>query len=596
MPDRQTVIGAEASLFSTLFLRGRFTVPWHQRYYDWGRADVRALLNDIHDAIEENRDCYFLGAIMLVEVESRRWEINDGQQRMVTLALICAVLCRMFSKAATGSQREGMALRMLFDLDATRALSIDEADQYPPRIVPPKNDEVRYRQIIRGHTIGTNGTLTAAWNEIETFFSPMDLPTAQRYFDFVFQRLEVACLWIPQRVDPNSVYETINCRGKKLDDLDLIRNFFYSHFNSVAESERRRSVHDDLERIRTLLPRVALASDYMRCHLQCVFGFLRRDHFYRDVRDRVRTRKDRRHSSSRRTTADYVFSLCNRVAAREPIELFRTATAATPDPDFITAFEIASGTTGSRRGISVFLRELRGYTITQPLVFALLMAYITEADGRKRRRIARIVNRNLRRLSSFVLRTAFVAPKFEPSHFETAFSNHAKSIMKKSNVSEDEFAEFLTECDRSEYGILDDSKFYESMIDTRMTGAKKIKQFLLGVNAYIQRDARLLNERLCTIEHILPTSSQHWSHWMAFRQVDGRDWVQRIGNLTLMGPTDNKPGAKYNGNFERKKESYADSGVALTRQLRNYDTWTPQSIIKRQREMVKHAVQVWAFD
>ena len=90
----QTVIGAEAMLFSDLFQQGYFDVPWHQRYYDWKPSDVQALLHDIEDAIKEERDCYFLGAIMLVEIGHQRWAINDGQQRMITISLMCAALCR----------------------------------------------------------------------------------------------------------------------------------------------------------------------------------------------------------------------------------------------------------------------------------------------------------------------------------------------------------------------------------------------------------------------------------------------------------------------------------------------------------------------
>ena len=75
--------------------------------------------------------------------------------------------------------------------------------------------------------------LNTAWEEIDKFFSPMSLEMSERYFDFLLGKLEVACLRVPPRIDPNAVYETINCRGKQLDDLDLIRNFLYSHFNAV---------------------------------------------------------------------------------------------------------------------------------------------------------------------------------------------------------------------------------------------------------------------------------------------------------------------------------------------------------------------------
>ena len=98
-------IGAEAVLFSSLLHKGRFEVPWHQRYYDWDEKDVRALLQDIEEAVNEKRRCYFVGAVIVVEVADDMWEINDGQQRMVTVSLICAALCRRFAEETRHSQR-----------------------------------------------------------------------------------------------------------------------------------------------------------------------------------------------------------------------------------------------------------------------------------------------------------------------------------------------------------------------------------------------------------------------------------------------------------------------------------------------------------
>ena len=588
-----TVIGAEALLFSELFHQGRFAVPWHQRYYDWKPQDVRALLDDIEDALKEDRDCYFLGAIMLIDTDSQPWEINDGQQRMVTMSLICAALCRRFHEA-NDSQREGLALRILFDLDAVNVSTLDDTDHYTPRISPPQNDTMRYRQIIRGNTIGTNGPLTAAWTEIENFFSPMSFEKLKRYFDFLLTKLEIACLRIPPRIDPNAVYETINSRGKQLDDLDKIRNFLYSHFNAEADSQRRISMHDNLERIRTRFDKVNKAAGYMRCHLQCRFGFLRKDNFYRDVRTAIQIRRDSK--NAKRSRGDYVFDLTQQVTSPESLELFGKMIASNPDSDLTHAFRVSSGTTNSPRNLAVFLRELGGYTVTQPLVFAMLVKYVRESDGRKKRPVAKIANKNLSRLATFVLRTAFVAPKFEPSHFETEFSNYARDIAAATDIPDAEFVQFLRDCDRSASGILDDSKFRYAMAEMSMTGATKIKQFLFGINSGLQRDARLLNAGLCTIEHILPKSKEHWSGWRGFDNVDAGDWVHRIGNLTLMGPTDNKPGPKFNGRFAKKCEFYKDSGIKLTRDLVQSNDWTPVTIEKRQRKMVELAVQVWKFN
>ena len=168
--------------------------------------------------------------------------------------------------------------------------------------------------------------------------------------------------------------------------------------------------------------------------------------------------------------------------------------------------------------------------------------------------------------------------------------------MQDKEIPNEEFAEFLLDCDRDYYNILDDSKFKEGIYETQMTGEKRIKRFLFGVNSDQQGNSQIFNDSEFTVEHILPKSDKHWGNWKEFKGEDPKEWVNRIGNLTLLGRTDNKPGIKFNGSFEKKKEIYAESALAITRQLAKHDDWTPESIKKRQRYLAKRAVEVWRFD
>ena len=100
-----TVVRAEASLLSQLLYKGKLEVPWHQRQYDWSKENVNELLIDLDEAFRENRESYFLGAIVLVEQSDRTWEINDGQQRIATYSLICARLARILPTESIHSEK-----------------------------------------------------------------------------------------------------------------------------------------------------------------------------------------------------------------------------------------------------------------------------------------------------------------------------------------------------------------------------------------------------------------------------------------------------------------------------------------------------------
>ena len=176
-----TRITSEVRLVSEVLYSGRFEVPWHQRYYDWKEEQVHELQADLKDALENGKTCYFLGSIMLVKpTETGPLRINDGQQRLITLSLLIAAFCRRFAHKRPRDQgRETLALRALFDRPDNETSRLDRASWYESRIEPPRNDKSKFVQIIRGHDIGTNGLLTAAWNVIDIFVEGMSRSALQ---------------------------------------------------------------------------------------------------------------------------------------------------------------------------------------------------------------------------------------------------------------------------------------------------------------------------------------------------------------------------------------------------------------------------------
>jgi hypothetical protein len=66
-------------------LEGTFFVPDYQRGYRWGEDEVRRLLDDIKEAGTSE---YYLQPVVVKPMESGRWELVDGQQRLTTLYLV----------------------------------------------------------------------------------------------------------------------------------------------------------------------------------------------------------------------------------------------------------------------------------------------------------------------------------------------------------------------------------------------------------------------------------------------------------------------------------------------------------------------------
>ena len=541
-----TRITSEVRLVSEVLYSGRFEVPWHQRYYDWKVEQVHELQADLKDALETGKTCYFLGSIMLVKpTGSGPLRINDGQQRLITLSLLVAAFCRRFAHKRPRDQgRETLALRALFDRPDNETSRLDEASRYEPRIEPPRNDRSRFIQIIRGHDIGTNGLLTDAWNVIDIFVEGMSRAAMADFFDFLMQRVEVSVLDIPGDVDANSVFEALNARGKPLDGVDLIRNRLYSYFSETDDAVRRDTVHGNLENAVVILRSSrTTVQEYFRCYLQCRYGYLQKKRFYREARLEIEK------AAGQGSASDYVFELVGGLGWSDSIELFRTITSSRPSQSLERWLPAVPG----KRGLTVLLGELQGYKVSHPLVFALLHRFIVESDGDKKRKVGGVVGRSLKNLASFVMRTAFVTPRFVPSQFEAAFANCAHNVFRTADL---DALDIMNELERNdELGVIDDEIFIRRMTDVEIRNTSKARRYLFGINAKQQRGSDSLREDRCTIEHVLPQSEEHWEGWTGFKDANAGDWVHRTGNLVVTSGRENRSGVEFNRNFAAKKHA-----------------------------------------
>ena len=586
---------SESIHFADLFFMGCFEVPWHQRRYDWKREHVATLLRDIDGAMKNQQDFYFLGSLSLINQKNSTWGINDGQQRMTTYALICARFLRFFNAEKEGVC-EALAMRILFNFAQRETRKLTDADNLDPRLIPSQDDKPRFDLFIRGKNVGTNGKLTQAWEEIDKFVSALSIEKAREYFKFLTEKVEVSFLTIPANADPNMIFEALNFRGKPLDDFDLIRNHYYSFFNAREEEPRRATIKSNLEE--TLRHQLVIGNsdkimDYARSYLQCEYGFLPISKFYRRVRDNM----ERAIKGSAKKPSNYVFNLVDRLADERYTQIFNAIVRQDHNTEFIDHFNVDARRAGKKRNLKILLDELRTYTITQPILLALLSRYVVlNLDSRTRKSMATKIYNEISTLNAFVMRTALVERKFEPSHFESDLSDLASKIFTSNSVEE------LSEVniwgrlkDLSSSAVLDDKSFIKSLKTIEFRANEKAKRFLFTINTHLQSDADTILYNQVTLEHLLPKGSDHWKGWQEFRENEHALYINRIGNLTLLGSDDNKSSNKGNADWKVKKSTLESSMFSINKYFSNIDDWTPENIEKRQEELAKLATKIWSF-
>ena len=143
----------------------------------------------------------------------------------------------------------------------------------------------------------------------------------------------------------------------------------------------------------------------------------------------------------------------------------------------------------------------------------------------------------------------------------------------------------------------DDTKFQGDFFQ-RAIGKAKLARYILGEIATSKQGTTMQvvtdDEKKSTLEHIMPkTRSQDWLK-AAKDEDEYLEYVNRLGNLTLIEREKNKTAA--NVSFAKKKlEAFSKSELLITKELCGYSDWTISEIQTRQAHLAKSAIEIWSL-
>ena len=105
---------------------------------------------------------------------------------------------------------------------------------------------------------------------------------------------------------------------------------------------------------------------------------------------------------------------------------------------------------------------------------------------------------------------------------------------------------------------------------------------------------------IITVEHVLPQTPRPDSEWIrVFPNESTRiEWTSKLANLVLLSRPKNS--AASNREFADKKDTYFNTvrstAFALTRQVLAEESWTPEVLERRQRDLVAKLAEEWRLD
>jgi hypothetical protein len=559
MSEGKSQIAFEELGLGSLLKRYRLRVPANQREYAWTDREVTDLFQDYALAINDDKP-YFLGTIVTIPREEGTLEVVDGQQRLATTAILLAAI-RDYAKELDDEY-------IVKSIDTEFISGIDRVKRtHFPKLTLNHDDNELFGQIITGSDKGTDLAAQRASHErlltacaeakaqIKKAVSIYDQrehgDVLNRWVSFVEHKAIAILLRVPSDADAFKMFETLNDRGLRTSQADLIKNYLFARSNGrIEEVQSRWSYMRGALESATDDPEITMT--FLRHALITQKGYLRKADVYEAVQSLVKSEQAA-------------------VSLAATLENLSTAYVATYNLDH----ERWNGyPDAGRRAIEAL--NLLDIKPMRPLMLAIAAA-MDPKEGAP----------SLRFLISLGVRL-MIASSTRTSSVELPLAEAAKLVFDGEILTVDELRLRLD-------GITPgDEEFVEAFTTARVSNARLARYYLRSMEMAAKDEKEpwfVLHEdrEIINLEHVLPRKPE--GNWPQFSEEDLRRLVTRLGNQALMRHGDNSDSKS--AEFAVKKPLYAASPYLLTKMLAEVNDWTEQTINERQEKLAEWAPKTW---
>ncbi len=207
----------------SLLSSDEYIIPLYQREYAWGEAEITQLLRDIMDHYDKDSGLkYHLGTLTTYKEipDGSIYETIDGQQRLVTLNLICIALYNEFDKvnidwykipniSFKSREKDTQTIKLLFD-----GYAIDAIDHNT--------------NIANGYV-----TIVRALSSMEN----NELMNMSDFSEYIFENVSILRVQVPRDADLNNYFERMNSRGEQLEMHERVKATLIEKIDSEKHKE-----------------------------------------------------------------------------------------------------------------------------------------------------------------------------------------------------------------------------------------------------------------------------------------------------------------------------------------------------------------------
>jgi hypothetical protein len=562
MAETKGSIDFEHVGIGTALKRNRLIVPVNQREYSWEKKHVLDLFQDFARAISENKSSYFLGTIVLTAGKSGSFEVADGQQRLATATILLAAIRDYLAISGDDLLVQSIEEFLFTIIRETRetvpriTLNLDDRDFFHKRILSkPKSKDRKIEPKKASHD---RIILAAeeAKRHIDNILKPLKkanhVSLLNTWTAFIENSAQVIVLKVPDDLNAFVMFETLNDRGLKTSQSDLLKNYLFGEADDRLNEAQQRwasmiglleGTGDD-EIVITYLRHVTIS----------LYGYTREREVFEKIKGKV---------SGKGNAIQFLDVLATN--ANDYVALM------TP------SHQKWNNYTPSMRG-SLRTLDLLKVVPLRPLMLAIVRKF---PQMETERAFRLLITWSVRLLITRGGRSGIV---------EESYGDAAKKINDGTITSTKQLAVDLAKI------IPTDAEFEETFATARVAQNYLVRYYLRALELKHKgtTEPELIpnEDPVINLEHILPENPNE--NWPNIDPETAEAYWRRIGNMVLLRASKNA--LIGNSSFADKKSTLRASAFLLTSDVAKNKSWGRQEINDRQRVLAKLAVQTWSVN
>jgi hypothetical protein len=544
----------------TALKRNFLAVPLNQRDYAWEERHVQDLFQDLANAIDSGKQAYFLGTIVLTTRDDGTLEITDGQQRLATTTILLAAFRDYFMEKKDSDMVKDLQdflyafVRSTREISPKLQLNVTDNNYFVQRVLKQEESNPSYHPSSKppSHVL-IDDAVRLAQAHLENILLPFSESNRgyhlNRWIDFIENAAEVILVKVADDVNAYVMFETLNDRGLRVSQSDLVKNYLFRETNSRIEEAQQKwaTMNGALEAVDD----EEIAITFLRHLLISLHGHIREREVLEKVKERVR---------GRAPALEFLDTLSS--AASDYVALL------TP-----THHKWLDSGLGMREQVRILL--LLRVTPLRPLMLAVARTFLASE--------AEVAFRHFVFWSVRLL----IAGDARSGRVEQALAEAARKV----SAGEIRTAKELTAELRR---VLPDDFAFQSAFSRATVANHRWARYYLRTLERVQQSKPepewVPNEEtVITLEHVLPENPG--VNWPEIQPAVHSAYYRRLGNMVLLPETPNRNIG--NDSFDDKKLSYQQSSYVLTREVGESMQWDPIDIEQRQERLASLAVKAW---